>query len=132
MIIELVQKLIQNVQEQSPISAIIYGIFGLISLILTAKLSRSVNRVKRQVENGHRTNLREEGDERHEENTNKLDTIIKELDSVKNSMNRRFASVNGKLSRLDNRSWKHDGQINNLEENTQPRPVINNRKKKIK
>lgn len=62
--------------------AIIQGFVGVVLLLLGAKLNGKINSVRddakatrHQVENNHDTNLREEADERHNENSRKLDKL---------------------------------------------------------
>jgi len=93
------------------------GLTGTIaSILLSARINVKVNRVGRdaraarvQVENNHSTNLREEGDERHVENSTKLDTILEEIKSLR-----------GSVSRLWQRTDKQNDDIHELQL-TQPR-----------
>lgn len=65
---------------------IVLGILALLGTVSTAAsvvlasrfgaLKRDVATVKNEVKNDHKTNLREENDERHHENGTKLDQII--------------------------------------------------------
>jgi len=74
--------------------AVVVALVGLastiVSILLTARVNTKVNRVGRdaaaariQVENNHETNMREEGDDRHAENSSKLDTIIRDLSRLR-------------------------------------------------
>jgi hypothetical protein len=86
--------------------AIISGSFttlgGIILAILGWLLSRRVNRIAEdtkatrvQVENDHPTNLREENDERHHENSTKLDTLIETVEAMKSSLVRLWGLTTG-------------------------------------
>jgi len=63
-------------------------------------LARDIAAIKHEVKNNHTTNLREEADERHNENTETLGT------------------VNRKLTRVLTILGEHDDRIAELEENT--------------
>ena len=83
----------------------------IVSILLTARVNTKVNRVGRdaaaariQVENNHETNMREEGDDRHAENSSKLDTIIRDLSRLRDS-----------VGRLWERTDNHTDQIHDLE-----------------
>ena len=89
--------------------ATINGVFGIIVLVVGYKLNNKIKQVKDQVVNGHSTNMREENDERHSENGEKLDRILEELKHLKES-----------VGRLWIRSDKHTDKIHELEL-TQPR-----------
>jgi len=91
--------------------AIINGGFGILVLILGVRLNRKVNTVRAdarasrdQLVNGHSTNLREEADDRHDENGRKLDDILDEIKSLRTS-----------VGRLWRRSDRHTDQIHDLE-----------------
>jgi len=99
------------------VAVALIGLLGtMITIILNARLNAKVNRVGRdaraarvQVENNHSTNMREEGDERHVENSTKLDTILEEIKSLR-----------GSVSRLWQRTDKQNDDIHELQL-TQPR-----------
>src|SRR3990170_1329429 len=95
--------------------ALIQGGVAVLLLILGARLNGKVKRVQEdaaatrvQVENNHPTNLREEADERHGENSGKLDTLLEDVGVIRRS-----------LRRLWERSDKHNDAIHELEM-TQP------------
>lgn len=67
--------------------------------IFLGKVNGKVNKVREdsavtrdQVANDHSTNLREEQDSRHQENTTTLDTIVKKLDTVQEQIGELFSS----------------------------------------
>lgn len=101
-----------------PVSvAVIAALQSVVLLIVGALLNGKIKRVGKdakaarvQVENGHTTNLREEGDERHEQNAGKLDTILEEIHLLR-----------GSVRRLWRRSDEHTDQINDLEQTQDPR-----------
>lgn len=66
--------------------ALLTGIFGVLGSAVAAVasiLARNEARViRREVKNDHGRNMREEADERHEENAGKLDQIITRLDEL--------------------------------------------------
>jgi uncharacterized protein YoxC len=97
--------------------ALITGGFGVLMFVMNQRtsgklkrLSGDVKATRYQVENNHDTNLREEGDERHNENSDKLDAILSEIKSLR-----------GSVSRLWQRSDKHTDQIHDLELTQPPR-----------
>lgn len=88
---------------------------AVVVLVLGSKLSGKIKAVgkdalaaRSQVENGHTTNLREEGDARHNQNGAKLDSILSEVTRLRES-----------VGRLWQRTDKHTDQIHELE-HTQP------------
>lgn len=98
-----------------PWGEIITGLFACVVVVLTARLDRKVNRVsadaaasREQLVNGHATNLREEGDERHAENSTKLDAIFHKVTDLEEN-----------VGRLWRRSDRHSSQIDEL---THPSP----------
>jgi hypothetical protein len=101
------------------IVAIVNGVFAIIVLFLGILLNRKVNKVKDQVVNGHESNMREEGDERHAENSDKLDLIIKTQKRHGNEIIRTRNNVTKIFDKLD----KHTDQIHDLEM-TGPRPNL--------
>ena len=94
--------------------ALISGSFGLVTtvtaIVFGARLNGKVNAIKYQVENNHLDengnpiNLREEADERHGENSSKLDTILEEIKSLRGSVKRLWA-----------RDTKHTDDIHELQ-----------------
>lgn len=98
--------------------ALINGGFGIAVIVLGVLLNRKVNRVREQVENDHPTNMRVEQDERHEENGNKLDKILEQLDAVM-----------GHIVRLWERADSNRERIHAIEQ-TQPRPPLPGSQKK--
>ena len=109
------------------IVSIVAGSFGFLgtiaTLVLGARLNSKVNRnahnvaaIRDQVVNDHTTNFREEGDERHSENSTKLDTIlarqVEQGDEIK--------GLRKSVGRLFERTDAHTDQIHDLEL-TQPR-----------
>jgi FtsZ-interacting cell division protein ZipA len=109
------------------IVAIVNGAFAVIVLILGILLNRKVNKVKYQVVNGHSSNMREEGDERHAENSDKLDLIISTQKRHGGEITRTRNNVNKIFNKLD----KHTDQIHDLEM-TGPRPNLTGRKREGK
>ena len=127
-------------ETTSILAAIIYGVFGLATVILTARLSHKVKSgnlkieaVREQVENGHSRNMREESDERHITNTSKLDSIVKTLRAMSGRI-----TTNGRATRENTRvvgilatrvtalteaSLQHEQKIFNIE-HTVPRPPM--------
>lgn len=86
-------------------------------LALVGRVSFQITRVRRdtevtreQVANDHDTNLRVEQDERHDENAQKLDAILEEVQHLR-----------GSVRKLWERSDRHTDQIHDLEL-TGPRP----------
>lgn len=74
------------------ISSIITGIFGLIILRRQNNTKKKVDAITDQVVNGHKRedgtpiNLRDEQDDRHNENTNSLKELTDELPIIRNSL----------------------------------------------
>jgi len=110
------------VSADLPLAEIVNGVFALAVLGLGARLNNKVNRVRDdaaatryQVENNHidehgnPINLREEADGRHSENSEKLDSLARNLDRVRDS-----------VARIWERTDRHTDQIHELEL-TQPR-----------
>lgn len=107
------------------LAAITNGIFAVLVLVLGVRLNSKVNKVKDQVVNGHKTNLRVEFDDRHTESNDKLDTIVKEQKRQGGEITRMRASI----AKLWDRSYKHTDQIHDLEI-TGPRPNLTGRTRK--
>lgn len=110
--------------SEAVIVALVGGTFTLVNLIVTTLLSKRVKRVEGdtkatrvQVENNHiddngnPINLREEADERHNQNTRMLEDIYDEVKRLRVS-----------VGRLWRRSDKHTDQIHELELTKPPRP----------
>lgn len=97
--------------------ATINGLVALTVLALGILLNRKVNKVKDQVVNGHHTNLRDESDERHLENSGKLDLLVKEIPRIRDNIGKIF-------DRLD----RHTDEIHALQL-TQPSPKHLERRK---
>lgn len=77
---------------------IITGLFGLIVVIVQGRTSIRLKRLeldtratREQVVNGHSTNMREEQDERHDENKQLLERIVDDLGRVRDSVSRLWA-----------------------------------------
>lgn len=74
------------------ISSIITGIFGLIILKRQTNTKKKVDSITDQIVNGHKKpdgtpiNLREEQDERHNENSESLKSLTSELPIIRNSL----------------------------------------------
>lgn len=98
--------------------ALVNGVFAVLVLVLGVRLNGKVNRVRAQVENDHPKNLRVEQDERHSENSGKLDAIMTEI-----------ARLARYIDRLFERTDRHTDQIHDLEM-TQPRHPANPRRRK--
>lgn len=88
--------------------SLINGLFAVLLLILGARLNRRVKRVATdsaatlyQVKNSHTTNLREEADERHEENTLLLREVLEELGSLRRSVRRLWRRTDDQALTLD-------------------------------
>jgi len=102
--------------------ACINGVIAVVVLVLGVRPNNKVNKVKDQVVNGHKTNMREENDERHNENAEKLDQII----NTQKSQGREITRIRNNLGKLWERSDKHTDQIHDLEM-TGPRPNLTGR-----
>lgn len=93
--------------------------------IFLGKVNGKVNKVKEdsavtrdQVANDHTTNLREEADERHHENTATLGSIVRKLDTVQQQVAELFSSdIN-----LHRRAQSNADRIWELEHTRPPQP----------
>lgn len=83
------------------------------------RVETNTEAVREQVQNGHvkpdgtPINLREEADERHEENATKLDAAIELLESLQRKVVRLFDITAG-----------HGSRLNEIDEMTQPRSAF--------
>jgi len=94
--------------------ALVNGVFSVIIIVLGARLSTKVKAVRNQVENGHTTNMREEGDERHEESIRKLDELIGIVEPMKKDIRGLRESVSRLWQRADsNREKIHQLELTN-------------------
>ena len=91
--------------------AIVTGVVGVVLVVLQGRSSVRLKRLeldtkatREQVVNGHETNMREEQDERHDENRTLLEEIRTDLRAVRSS-----------VARLWERSDVHTDQIHDLE-----------------
>ncbi|QOC24404.1 hypothetical protein IC744_14055 [Microbacterium hominis] len=75
----------------------------LVALIGAGVLStrRRVKRVLSQVENDHSTNLREEADERHNENTTTLRTIVRDIGGIRGDIRALRDDLTHERDRID-------------------------------
>jgi uncharacterized protein YcbK (DUF882 family) len=84
-----------NINTIEVLGGVIVALLGLVTAIVekgrraaktaadaASRSAASVEVVREQVQNSHTTNLREEADERHEENTSKLDSALDKLDGI--------------------------------------------------
>ncbi|WP_419817022.1 hypothetical protein [Glaciibacter flavus] len=106
------------VAEITGMGTVLVALLSLIGVIFSARANGNAKRAnvnaaaaRVQVENSHTTNLREEGDERHQENTVKLDSNGEKLDHVLEEL----GSVRRSIRRLWERSDLHGDQIHDLE-----------------
>jgi hypothetical protein len=87
--------LLMNINTIEVLGGVIVALLGLVTAIVekgrraaktaadaASRSAASVEVVREQVQNSHTTNLREEADERHEENTSKLDSALDKLDGI--------------------------------------------------
>lgn len=102
------------------LDALINGIFSVVILALGFLLNRKVNQVREQVKNDHPKNMREEQDERHEENRTLLNQVLGELAGIRKS-----------VTKLWERDAEQDDRIRTIEQ-TQPRPNLTGTQKKRK
>jgi len=97
-------------------SALVIAVGGVILGVLYAvvklrKLAADLGIVKTEVKNNHTTNLREEADDRHEENARKLDALL----DITASNTRQIASISGQVNSLF-------GRMNDVERTQDRRP----------
>lgn len=81
--------------------ALIGGNAAVLTVVLPLLIStrRSAKQTQAQVTNDHQTNLRVEGDERHEENTNKLDELLR----LQRAQGRRIGRVDRRVTAINER-----------------------------
>lgn len=121
------------------VAALITGASGLAGVLITLSTRRNVKRqaksldrtnavlgaVRDQVINGHGTiNLREESDERHDQNSGKLDLILADFAELRVTVLRngeRLQTVASRLGKVMDRMEAQGDSIHELEM-TQPRP----------
>lgn len=77
------------------ITALLNGLFAVVVLVLGVRLNGKVKRVENdtrasrdQLVNGHDTNLREESDERHQQNTNLLHALGENVERLRRHVER--------------------------------------------
>lgn len=106
------------------------GGFSVVIIILGTRLNWKVKAVRNQVENGHATNMREEGDERHEENTTKLDQLLTDSESLSKDVHRVRDSVSRLWQIADgNRERIHDLELKSpARETFEPTPAGRHKK----
>lgn len=75
----------------------------LVALIGAGVLStrRRIKRVQAQVENDHTTNMREEADERHTENTTTLQTIVRDIGGIRGDLRALRSDLTHERDRID-------------------------------
>lgn len=100
----------------------IAGILVIVNTVVSNRARQHAQAARVQVENNHRNpetgeviNLREEADERHEENSSKLDSLVRWTERADD----RFATVERRLATLRDRNDVHEDRIDELEK-TQP------------
>ena len=106
------------VAEVSAGATVLVALLSLVGVIFSARANGNAKRAnvnaaaaRVQVENSHTTNLREEGDERHQENAQKLDRNSRQLDTLLEEV----GSIRKSVRRLWERSDLHGDQIHDLE-----------------
>ncbi|ROP64687.1 uncharacterized protein DUF2746 [Curtobacterium sp. PhB130] len=81
-------------------------------------LGEDLGVVKHEVKNDHKTNLRVESDERHEENSGKLDTALRMIATMQESLGR----VYDKAEAIEQSVGVLAGRVTTLEDTTPGRP----------
>lgn len=90
------------------------------------KAADDASAVRYQVENNHQDedgnviNLREESDERHGDNSSKLDSIMKALTNLRGSTDKNFELIRVDIQRLNAHDDRDDQRLKDLEA-TQPK-----------
>lgn len=95
--------------DSTIVVATIGAIAAVISTFLANRGRQHAKAARTQVENNHSTNLREEGDERHAQNTTTLEAIQSDIRGIRRD-----------VGRLTDRSHKHEDRIDEIDERTRP------------
>lgn len=100
-------------QSSDHFQIIVGGIVAVLVVLLplmftSIRTNGKVNRIRAQVENDHSTNLREENDERHHENSSrgerleqKVDTIFELVAGLQKGQGRLYDLIVGNTNRID-------------------------------
>lgn len=96
---------------EGTIIALVNGGFSVVIIVLGARLSTKVKAVRNQVENGHTTNMREEGDDRHAESIQKLNELLEIVEPMKKDIR----GLRDSVSRLWRRADSNREKIHQLE-----------------
>lgn len=81
-------------------------------------LGEDLGVVKGEVKNDHKTNLREEADERHNENSTKLDTALRMIATMQESLGR----VYDKVEAVETSVGTLAGRVSTIEDTVPRRP----------
>lgn len=92
------------------IGAIVLGVLYVV--VKLRKLAADLGLVKHEVKNNHDTNLREEADDRHNENARKLDALL----DLTASNTRQIAALTGQVNSLF-------GRLHTVERTQDRRPI---------
>lgn len=94
------------------------GILVIVNTIVANRARQHSKATRAQVENDHSTNLREEGDERHAENTGLLRDLLERISGVKSDIR----GLRRDIGRLADADRTHEERIHELERTHPPRP----------
>jgi hypothetical protein len=97
--------------------AIVGGLALVVNGLVANRGRQHAKAARKQVENSHSTNLREEGDERHEENKQLLHDVLERVAGVKSDIR----GLRKDVGRLYDADRTHEERIHELERTKPPR-----------
>ena len=97
--------------------AVVAAVAAITSTAIANRGRQHAKAARVQVENNHSTNMREEGDERHEENKKLLNDVLDRISGVKSDIR----GLRRDVGRLYDADRTHEERIHELEKTQPPR-----------